>query len=237
MKHITRAICALLILCLAMTAACAEEPARTLTVTGSAAVTVPADMAIVRLGVETNAKDVTTAMAENAERIQAVIEALKNAGIAEEDIVTERFYISTLYDYSSYSSLTGTEGRIKGYSVTNGLSVTVREITKAGSIIDTAFQAGANQCNGIEAATSSAGEAADRALAKAIAEGKRRAELMAAAAGKTVGELLSISDSGYVSSRAVYTYDEAAKNSAMGTQIIADGLDYSATVTMVFELK
>ena len=231
MKHLKRLSALLLAVLLLTAAAFAEDaPARRITVQGQATVMAAADTAIVSLGVETTAASVTDAMTENAARIEAVLTALKAAGPAENDLYTERFYISTVYDYSSI------ESRIIGYTVSNGLSVTVRDMAQVGSLIDQAFAAGANRCDGVSVSSTKAGEASDQALVAAIAEGHRRAELVAAATGDTLGALISVTESGsgYVSME--YSAKGVA-NADMGTQIIAEGLSYTATVTLVFEVK
>ena len=229
MKKILSVLAALLIAALLIPSALADDD-RTITVTGTASVTVQADTAIVSLAVETTADNVTDAMRENAERITAVLDALKAEGIPEADLVTESFYINTVYDFNSI------ESRIKGYSVTNGLSVTVRDMSQVGHLIDTAFTAGANQCNGVRVTSTKAGEASDQALADAIAEGRRRAGLVASAAGGSLGRLLSVSENSSGFARETYASAKAVMNADMGTQIIADGLDYSAAVVLVFEM-
>lgn len=231
MKKLASILSVVLIAALLMPAALADGDDRLITVTGSASVTVAADTAVVSLGVETTADNVTAAMQENADRVSAVLAALKAEGIAEGDLVTERFYINTVYDYSSI------DARIKGYSVSNGLQVTVRDMTQVGHIIDTAFTAGANQCNGVSVTSTQAAQASDQALKAAVAEGQRRAQLLAEAAGVTLGRLISISENNAGFAREVYSSTKSVANADMGTQIIADGLDYSATVVLVFELK
>jgi len=240
MKHILTVLTALLLAAaLLPAAALAEEaPLRTLTVRGTATVTVPADTAVISLGVETSAQNVADASAQNARRIDAVLAALAEAGIAQEDIKTDYFYVNTLYDYSSFDENGG--NRIKGYQVTNGLSVTVRTLEDAGKVIDIALQAGANACNGISFRSQQAGEANDDALVSAIAEGRRKAELMAKACGMTLGSLVTITENSGTYGGVLFAKGEAETVEAAmdrGTQIISNGLDYTATVIMTFEMK
>ena len=221
-----------LVLCLLPLGGLAESGVPTVTVTGSATVSAAADYAVVSLGVDTVRKAVSDAMAENAAHIDAVLAALKNAGIDEKDIATDRFYVYTQYDYGAVTEDGGNP--IRGYQVSNALSVTVREISAVGSVIDVAISAGANACNGITFYSSQAGSANDDALTAAIAEGHRKAELAAKASGMRLGNLVSLTESSGTYNGVRYA--KAAVADAGGTQIIADGLDFSATVVMTYEL-
>ena len=222
-----------LLLCLLPLGGLAEGGAPTVTVTGSATVSATADYAVVSLGVDTFNQAVSVAMKENAAHIDAVLAALKNAGIDEKDIVTDRFYVYTQYDYGTYNEDGGNP--VRGYQVSNALSVTVREISAVGSVIDTAISAGANACNGIAFYSSQAGSANDEALAAAIAEGRRKADLSAQAAGMRLGNLVSVTESS--GSYNGVRYAKTAVADAGGTQIIADGLDFSASVVLIYELR
>lgn len=212
--------------------ALAEGDKPTVTVTGSATVSVPADYAVVSLAVETCEKAVADALTGNAQRISQVLAALEQAGIPAADIVTDRFYIYTQYDYSAYSE--DGSALIRGYQVSNALSVTVRDLAQVGSVIDTAIGAGANACSGIAFYSNASAQANDDALLAAVAEARRKAALVAAACGKTLGDMLSLTEEGGYSAGVRY-----AKSAALdaGTQIMAEGLDFTASVSATFALE
>lgn len=230
----------LLVCCVALLPALAAAEAGTLTVTGTATVTVEADTAVVSIGVETVDKDVSAAASSNAAKMDAVVAALKALGIDEKDIVTSHYFVSTLYDYSASD---GETVPVRGYQVSNSLSVKVRDITQTGAVIDTALKAGANACNGISFTSGAAGEACDQALTAAIAEARRKAALAAEACGGTVGRIVELKE-GYGSYGGVTMNKRTAAAGAMveeaadaGTAIIADGLQFSATVTLTVEIE
>lgn len=205
-----------------------------LTISGSATISVAADYATARIGVTTTNKNVGTAMSENAETINAVLAALKEAGIKEEDIVTNYFDVSTEYNY------TASIRRMTGYTVTNSLTVTFRDMTCIGAILDKAAQAGANDIGNISFESSKMAEAADDALIQAFNEAKRRAQLVATAAGKRLGDIEDIQvQSGYstYSSRS-YDMIAASESAKFASNIILpDDFSLSCTVTVVFELQ
>jgi Uncharacterized conserved protein len=202
-----------------------------LSVTGSAVVALAPDMATVTIGVGSDGESVSKAGQDAAAIIAALIESLKAQGIADEDIQTASFYLNPRYNYTGDSQI------LIGYRVEHMLNVTVRDLDKVGALLDDAMAKGANQMYGINFASSKQHEAADEALQNAIKEAARKAELMAAAAGKTLAELEEINEqpNGYA-----VTYARSNKDmlsSAGGTQLQAGVLEISAMVELVYEVK
>ncbi|MBR4457705.1 MAG: SIMPL domain-containing protein [Clostridia bacterium] len=215
------------------------ESERTVTVSGTATVMVEADTATVSFGIETRAKEVAAASEANAAQTQRLKQALTEAGVAEKDITTEFYYVNPIYDFNQVTEDDITP--VKGYSVSNTLSIRVRDITQIGTLIDKALASGATSCNGISFSSSKAADAQDEALVAAIAEARRKAELMAEACGGKLGVIVSVSEQAGITNGALFNLRsnkasgvEEAEDAA--TEIVSDGLRYSATVTVVFEL-
>ncbi len=234
MKKLLSLLLALMLLTLPALAETASYPAAegaTITVTGSAAVTLPADYARVTVGVSTSAKTVEAASNENNAAIHAVIAALKEAGVAEEDIVTNSYGVHAEYDYNS------SEPKLTGYNVSNQLTVIIRDMEHIGATLDKATAAGANSIYNIEFLSTKADEAQDEAVVYAVQDALRRAKLLADAAGLTLGGITSIqeSTSAYYLTPRMY----GSKMDAMETSnsILPDDTSISASVTIVFELK
>ena len=203
----------------------------TITVTGSAVVTLEADYARISVGVSTKAKTVEEASRENTACIHAVIAALKEAGVAEEDIATSNYYVNAEYDYSLGGQ------RQSGYNVTNQLTVIIRDMAHIGATLDKATAAGANNIYNIEFLSTQADKAQDEATAHAVQDAMRKAQLLADAADLTLGSIVSIGDSS--SGWVVSTRSYAAKldMAVAGNSILPDDTSVSASVTIVFELK
>ena len=201
------------------------------TVTGSATVSLPADYAVINIGVRTGATTAQEASADNAARMAKLLATLEGLGLAKDDIVTAEYSVHPRYDYTNGTSV------LSGYEITNMLNVTVRDIDALGAVLDAAIAGGANETYGISFAASEVAAAQDQALAAAVAEGQRKAALIAKAAGYELGKLESITEStGGGSYRTTFKLDAVA-NAAGGTEIIADGVEVTATVTMVYEMK
>ena len=224
-------VLAMLLPCIALAETVAVTDGATITVTGSASMTLKADYAQVSVGVSTKAETVEKAANENNAAIYAVIEALKEAGVAEEDIATSNYSVYAEYDYSSLGGQ-----KLSGYNVTNQLTVIIRDMEHIGATLDKATAAGANNIYNIQFLSTKADEAQDEATVYAVQDAMRRAKLLAAAAGLNMGGIVSISDT--VASYGVVTRSYSSKLDAVaGNSILPDDASVSASVTIVFELK
>ena len=224
-------ILALLLPCIALSETVAVTENATITVTGSASVTLKADYARISVGVSSKAATVEQAANENNAAIFAVIEALKEAGVAEEDIATSNYSVYAEYDYASFGGQ-----KLTGYNVTNQLTVIIRDMDHIGATLDKATAAGANNIYNIEFLSAKADEAQDEATVYAVQDAMRRAKLLASAAGLNLGGIKSISDT--VASYGIVTRSYASKLDAVaGNSILPDDTSVSASVTIVFELK
>lgn len=203
-----------------------------ITVTGNGEVLVPADMAVVNLGVNAMDREVLTAQAKANETIAAIRSALIEAGIAEEEINTDYINIYPRYDYSDGNEV------ISGYSANSTLAIRVPDIEKVGEVIDVAFEAGANNLNGIEFAATDTKEAKEKAMRAAVADAQAKAEVYADAAGLSIRGIEDIVEQG------TYSYDrgvgkvfamEAAADSAAGTVVQAAKITVSASVSVTYK--
>jgi uncharacterized protein len=197
------------------------------TVSGSAVVTSKPDEAVISLGVQTQAQTASDALRQNAAKMSAVVDAITGAGIDRSDISTDSVNLSP------QTNNNGTE--VIGYIAQNSVSVTVRDLPKAGPVIDAANGAGANIVNGISFQVSQQNPALTDALGAAVKDSKARAEAMAAAAGATVGSVVSMSDQ-TVSQPVPFAYDKFAAAGA-ATPIEPGTISTTVSVTVVWALQ
>jgi len=169
---------------------------RTVSVVGEGVATVTPDMAIVTVGVVSQGFTASEALTANNEAMRQTIDALTAAGIEQRDIQTANFSINPRYVYSEDGR---TPPRINGYEVSNQVTVRIRDIERAGDLLDAVVRVGANSIQGITFTTAEPDAATDEARADAIADARHRAEIYAQAAGVSVGDVLAISeDTSYV---------------------------------------
>jgi uncharacterized protein YggE len=173
----------------AESAAAQEPPAgeRSITVTGYGVSYGSPDIARVGLGVETSNADVQVALEETNTRLDAVLAALREAGVADADIQTN--YFSIYQDY--YGG--GPEGRGEPtYRVSSSVNVRVRDTAQVGALIASAVDAGANIVNFVEFNIADRAALESDARELAITDARARADEIAAALGLAVGEPLRV---------------------------------------------
>src|SRR5690348_5975424 len=136
------------------------------------------DLAVISAGVVTRSPNATTALQDAAQRMQRVIAALKRAGIADRDIQTSNVNLNPDYRYPENQA-----PQITGYTASNQLTIRFHDIRNSGKILDALVAEGANQINGPNLTVEHPEAALDEARAKAIANGRARAELYARALG------------------------------------------------------
>lgn len=166
---------------------------RTLSVSGSGAVEATPDQAVVTVGVQTEDEEAGPAMSENAEQMQAVVEALQALEIAEEDIQTQRVRLDPFYEQGE--PRTGGAQELAGFRATNLVRVTLRDVEMVGEALDAAVQAGANRVEGIEFVVSDPAEALTEAREAAWENAEAKAEQLAELAGVTLGPVLTLNES------------------------------------------
>lgn len=202
-----------------------------LSVTGEAT-RVP-DLAIVTAGVVTRSAHAATAIQDNADRMNRVIEALKHAGIADRDIQTSSINLNAEYRYPDNQP-----PQLTGYTATNQLTVKFHDIRSSGKILDALVAQGVNQISGPNLTIEHPEQALDEARAKAVAEGRARAELYARSLGMQVARVVSISESGgYAPPPPAPPVPMMARAEAAYTKIVPGEQQLQVNLSMVFELR
>ncbi|TWI29399.1 SIMPL domain-containing protein [Paracoccus sulfuroxidans] len=205
-------------------------PVAKLTVTGEGRATAEPDMAMINVGVSTRGKTAGEAMAENATRQKAVIDALKAQGVEDRDIQTSGLNLSPEMSYSQ----DGKPPVLTGYAAQNMVTIRVRKLDGLGATLDALVETGANEINSISFTREDMSEGEDEARADAIASARHRAEVMAKAAGMRLGPLMALSDSAV--SNGPVPMMAMASRAGDATPIAAGELTLSATVNATYAL-
>ena len=200
---------------------------RSISVAGSGSITVEPDTADISIGVQVNAETADAALSQANDAASKLIDAVKAAGVDDADIRT-----SGLSVYPNYAD----SSTIASYTASNSVTVTVRDIDRAGPVIDAAAAAagGAITVGGISFYVDDVEAVLGAAREEAVANARARASQYAAAADVEVGDVLSISEIG-VSMPPVY---EAGDKSEGGspTSIEPGSQGLSVSVSVVFAL-
>lgn len=158
-------------------------------VSGTGRATVTPDRFTFSVGVQTVANTVDDAVSQNNRKVAAVIAALKQAGAADADIQTSNFQIWPQQDYQE-----GRLPRILGYQVSNTISVRSTKVDTAGKLLGVAISAGVNHSSGINFEVADPARGRDQGLRSAFDDARAKATLLAAAAGRTLGRAILISE-------------------------------------------
>ncbi len=206
-------------------------PGPQITVTGEGKVEAAPDLATITLGVTTQGATAAEAMAANAEALAKVLENLRAAGIAERDLQTSGLNLNPLWTHHE-----GQPPRIEGFQASNMLTVRVRALDGLGDVLDAAVKDGANTLNGLDFGIAAPEPLLDEARRLAVADARRRAEVLAGAAGVTLGPVVAITESTGIAPPAPMYRMEAASLGA-GVPVAGGEVALSAQVTVVWELS
>ena len=208
--------------------ATAQDAPALITVTGTGTVEAAPDIATLTIGVTTEDATAAEALGANSAAVEAVIARLTEAGVAPGDLQTSN--LSVTPNWSGYDS--GTPA-ISGYIAANLLTVRVRRLDGLGAVLDAAVSDGANTLNGLTFGLAEPGPALDKARQDAVADARARAELLATAAGVTLGRLVAIREGGGTADPMPMFRAEA---SAMPVPVEAGTLGLTASVTLDYEI-
>ena len=208
----------------------ASDPAtHTITVTGSGKVTVVPDVARVTLGFTSTQPSVKAARSDAATAMTAVIAAVKGLGVADADIRTVALNL-----YPQYAN--NSPGKIVGYSISEQVQVTIRDLDKVGDVVDAAAGKGATDVGGVSFELADPDTATNQARAAAVAAARTSAEAMAAAGHVTLGAVVAMTDTVVSAPYPMFMAAGKAADGSIATPVQPGTQDVSAQVTVVFAI-
>lgn len=207
---------------------------RTLNVNGVGQVYLTPDIAYVNIGVNTQSPSASESVATNKQQSNAVIEAIKAAGVDEKDIHTTNFSIWSNPTYDANGLVSGTT-----YVVDNTVNVAVRNLDSLGDLLDSAISAGANSIYSIQFDVADKSAAVKEARASAVEDAKTQAQELSDAAGLSLGEIQTIS---FYESTPVANFEGKGGGGgvAAGDTVVPiqpGQLAISVTVSMTYSIK
>lgn len=217
---------------------------RTIATEGESVVKVAPDEVSIRLEVSNLNQDLVTGRKAHALRVQSVIQSMRNAGIAADDLQTDYIRIDSEFEHSS-KLLSGPEKKFVGYRLRTDLTVLLRDLAKFETVLQASLTSGADSVHGIQFRTSQLRKHRDAARAAALRAAREKAIAMASELGQKVGAprtIREVSNGGSSFGR----FQGANQNSflldGIGTTEGAGGLapgliSIQANVSVVFDLE
>ena len=206
-----------------------------ISVSGEGTVEAKPDRATISVGVVTREKNPSAVQAANAKAATAVINSIVALGVERRNISTGNYSFNPTYRHTENGKRI-----LDGYEATNSVTIVVDDLNIVGKIIDAALNHGANRVNSLIFGLRDKAAYQDQALRLAVLDAKRKAEVVAAALGKSIVGVRSVSiNSSHVSAPRNYKIASAmAEDSAaeFETPIESGTLTCSANVHVEFEI-
>ncbi|MBI2003716.1 MAG: SIMPL domain-containing protein [Parcubacteria group bacterium] len=218
-------------------------PQRSFVVSGEGKIVAVPDIARISIGVLTEGgKNLADLQKQNTEKTNRIISYLKGQGIDQKDIKTEYYNISPRYQYFSCPPVPlGVESRpcppseIIGYSISQSISVKVRDLSKVGALLTGVVEGGANNVSGPNFTVDDPAALENQAREEAVKKAKEKARSVARAGGFRLGKVISIQE-GFVSPYLPIAFE--ARGGAIPSPSIEPGSqEIVVNVTLVYEIK
>ena len=213
----------------------AASPAE-ITVSASGSVRLVPDRASVSFGITTQEATADEAQAQNSKAVDQVIAVLTARGIEERSIRTTSYSMYPQYDYSDGVST------IIGYSVCTSMLIQDQAIENVGKLLSDCVAAGVNNVDQISFLCSGYDKAYQEALTAAVENARVKAEALAKAAGKSLGDVVSITE-GWQDSSARYgksfgmALDTVQNSAARSPSFMAGESEISANISVTYQMK
>ena len=203
-------------------------------VAGDSIVQAQPDTAIITVAVVTQNRTAISAQQDNAAKTEAVVRALKLAAGNGAEVKTSGYSLQPQRVYKENQPPT-----ITGYEARNSVTVTLSDLTKVGSVIDAAAQAGANDVAGIAFTLRQDRQARDRALSEATQEAVSKAKVIATALGGRVVRIIEVQEEGFQQRPPVpiYQTETFMAKQSVATPIEVGALDITSKVQLIAEVE
>lgn len=213
----------------------APAPESVLLVNGRGEVRAEPDLATVRLGIVQQAE--SARVAQDAANLvgTAILEALEDVGVDDEDVQTAGLNLTPLY-----SRMRGDgDPEIVGYRASNTVSIRVTDIQRVGIVIDAGLDAGANQLQGVGFGLQDDLASREEALRLAITEARRKAEAMAGALGVRLNGVARVSEGGVFVQQPMMEMSGRAMavQEAVSTPVAPGSVSVSASVSIEYRIS
>jgi uncharacterized protein YggE len=201
-----------------------------ITVTGTGTVTGTPDQLVLSMGVQTSASSVSIALRQANEAASRVIRSLKAGGVRAADIQTSGLSIEPNYSSGSQVPV--------GYGVSEQLTATLRELSKAGNQIQAAATAGGNATtvSGVSLNLADTGRLLARARAAAVRDAQAKASQFAHGLGRSLGPVISVSDQSQVFPYPEFSASAGAKAASPSVPVSPGSQQVSVQITVIYAI-
>ena len=202
-------------------------------VSGDSVVQAQPDTAVLMISVVTQAKQAIEAQQQNATKSDNTVRALKGAAGSGAEVKTSGYSLQPTRIYKE-----GQPPTITGYEARNTVTVTLSDLSRVGSVIDAAGQAGANDIAGISFTLRQDRPARDKALSEATREAVSKARVIAEAVGGRVVRIVEVQEEGFQRPQPIYQGEfSAMQRGQVATPIEVGSIDVRTRVQLIAEIE
>lgn len=226
MRHLLT-LCVVAVCVVGVSGYATAQDSRQISVVGHGSVTAKPDILRIHLGVVAHEDEASAAVSQMGTELTKVMRALSDEGLPPADIQTSGLQLSERYnDTRNYDE----PPKVVGFTASSSVNVVVRDLDRAGEILDRLVSEGANQISGLQFDIADRAPLLEQARIAAIADAMAKTTLYAQAADVKVGPILSISEAtggGFSGGQVM------AMEAARSVPIAAGTLDVTAQITVV----
>jgi uncharacterized protein YggE len=211
-------------------------PARTLTVSAQGMTTATPDMAEISFSVVSQGKNPSSLSDDNNTKMSAVMQFVSSQGIASSDIATTGYDLEPDYQYNQ----TNQTNSIDGYTLTQTVQIKIRDLTKVASVLGGLAPLGVNQIGSVDFTFQNPDEFVSIARGDALTKAATEAGEMAAQAGASLGEVITVNESSVIPTPQPYMSAgiSAMAATAPSTVSVAPGTqDVTDNVTVTYAIQ
>jgi uncharacterized protein YggE len=218
-----------------------NDPRPSISVTGEGETFAQPDIATVTFGVSEDARVVGDAQTAASKKTNAILAALKQAGVADKDVKTTGYNIYPRYEYKKAGVEWGPVGSptVVGYTVSQMFEVKIRVLTDAGKILSTLGELGATNISGLSFSVDNEEAFVAAARAKAVVDAKAKAEVLARDLGVKLVRITGFSEGGYYPQPrySAMKLDMASASGAVAPEVPAGESTITSNVTITYEIR
>jgi uncharacterized protein YggE len=234
-------IVSMLISCAAAVFAQAADTDRTISISGEALIMVVPDEAVVTLGVETFNASLQKGQELNTAAGKRVLDSIKALGVDEKFIKTQDLSVSLQYANNAHPSR-----GIEGYTLRRMYVVTLKDVSRAAAVVNTALLNGANIVSGIDYRTTELRKHRDAARVAAVRAAREKATALLAELGCRIGQPRTVSEAnlgyygygrGFQTQNVMTTMEGSEVSGDLTVDTVPAGqIGIRATVQIVFDI-
>ena len=200
---------------------------------GESVIQAKPDLAMLNIGVVTQAPTAQAAASQNATQLQSALDKLRAALGASGEMRTAGYSLTPNYQYPR----DGGQPSINGYTASNTVEVVTPDLANLGKLIDTASQGGANRIQSLQFTVKNEAPVRAQALRQAVQDARGNAEAMAAAMGMKLGRVLSLEQGSPAVIRPLVRQQVAMAAAVAPTPVEPGTVEVRATVNLTIELQ